>query len=498
MSSPRTCLLLLEAMEPELVRAGIASGQLPCLAGLCASGRHGDIRLLPGIGANALWPSLYTGLPPQRHGRFYHQQVEDGGYTLGASHQTGSQAPAFWEALAEAGCRVMILDAPKAPPASGREACYIANWRGHFGYRKELQIEPRALEARLNEAGLSPAECACITQRFKASQELDCTALVEQLEAAVSASRDLILNRVTEEPWDLLVAGLSAGHCAGHQLWHLRDRRIPAFDPGDPLARVYRSLDDAVGAILDQLPRDTSLAVFIGPGMGPGHVHPEVMGQVLAHLEPPDSPGAGTLRRGLTWLWRRLPVAVRQQLLRAGHQLDQRLQHADFSQRRCFPVRSNDNIGGVRINLQGREQCGQVSPDDYPAYLGRLAEQLAALRNADSGEPLVNCVLKTRDLYPGGELGAMPDLLVEWNEQLPLRAVTGPGLSRLEVTYPPLWSGAHNQHAMLILRDGTAPGSGPLPSDSSVLDIAATISQACGAVSRVGEGHSLWPRSGTD
>ncbi|MEQ9464942.1 MAG: alkaline phosphatase family protein [Haliea sp.] len=499
MSPAKTCLLILEAVEPELLRAGIAKGELPNLASLCASGWQGDINLLPGIGANALWPSLYTGLPPQHHGRFYHQQLEDGGYSARETHQTASLTPPFWAALAAQGRKVVIVDPPKAPPAQGPELCHISNWRSHFSYRGELAVHPAGLSGELTEAGLQSDQCPCLAQRFTSSTGYDARKLSKRLEEMIAGSRDLILNRIRHHDWDLFVAGLGAGHCAGHQLWHCHDPEYPGHisaAEGDLLGAVYQALDSAAGDIIANLPADTTLLVFVGPGMGPGHVHPALMGQLLDALDPATSRGPGKLRQHLTQLWRQLPAGWRRRLVRAGHWADQGLQRADFRHRPCFPVLTNDNVGGIRINLKGREEHGQIAPEDYSAYLDQLASQIAGLHNAETGEPLVTCLVKTRELYPGGELGAMPDLLVEWNEGAPVRAVTGPGLPGLEVTYPPKWSGAHNQHAMLILRETlsgrTTPG-GTLPADSGVLDIAATISEACGGERRVGEGRSLLP-----
>ena len=497
MSAARACLLILEAVEPDLLRSGVQSGQLPHLAALCESGVQGDINLLPGIGANALLPSLYTGLPPQAHGRFYHQQLGDDDYSTLKSHQTDSNAPPFWAALAAQGRRVVVLDAPKAPPPCGSEACYVSGWRSHFNYREEKALYPESLQDELAAAGLQPDACPCITQRFTHSTAHDGGVVASKLLDSIAGSRDLVLNRMRCCDWDLLVAGLRAGHCAGHQLWHCHDPDYPGHAggaQGDPLLSVYAALDRAAGDIIAQLPADSALLVFAGPGMGPSHVHPALMGELLDALEPAPSRGAGTLRRTLTQLWRTLPAGWRKQLLSAGHWADQKLQGADFSNRRCFPVRSNDNIGGLRINLEGRETNGQVSAQAYPAYLDHLARQLAGLRNAETDEPLVTRVLKTCEHYPGGERGAMPDLLVEWNERAPVRFVTGSGLTRLEVSHPPQWSGAHNQHAMLVLREPlahprTMPGQ--LPADSSVLDIAATLSELCGGPATVGEGRSL-------
>mgnify|MGYP002631302693 FL=1 len=496
MNPAKTCLLLLEAVEPDLIRAGIRNGDLPNLASLCESGVQGNVNLLPGIGANALWPSLYTGLPPQEHGRFYHQQLEGGDYSARDNHQTESLTPAFWAALADQGRKVVILDPPKAPPACGPELCHVSGWRGHIYYQKELTVYPESLLEELTKAGLQPGECPCVTTRFTRSIDRDGTSLAHDLHQAITESRNLILNRMQSHDWDLLVAGLCAGHCAGHQLWHYQDPDCAEHltaNADNPLQAIYRALDQATGDIIAELPSDATLLVFIGPGMGPCHAHPALMGELLDALDPPKSRRTGKLRRHMTQLWRRLPPAWRQRLLGAGHWADQRLQHADFSRRTCFPVRSNDNIGGLRINLKGREENGHVTEEEYPAHLERLASQIAALRNADTGEPLVTCVLKTREHYPGGELGAMPDLLVEWNESAPVRAVTGPGLPKFEVTHTPQWSGAHNQHAMLIMREtvsGRITPGGTLPADTRVFDIAATMNEACGGTA-VGHGRSL-------
>jgi predicted AlkP superfamily phosphohydrolase/phosphomutase len=497
MNTTKTCLLILEAVEPRLLKAGIERGDLPNLARLCESGRQGDVHLLPGVGANALWPSLYTGLPPQAHGRFYHQQLEDGDYTVHSSHQTSSLVPPFWAALAESGCKVLILDPPKAPPPSGAELCHVSGWRSHFSYQGEETVHPAQVAAELARAGLQTRECPCIRSRFTHSVDQDVGALTRSAHEDILQSRDLILNRIHSGDWNLLVAGLCAGHCAGHQLWHCHDPTYsgcPEDTANDPLHAVYRALDDALGDIVGKLPRDTTLAVFAGPGMGPGHVHPALMGELLEALDPPSPQVAGQLRRQMTKLWRRLPSAWRQRLLSAGHWADQRLQQADYSQRPCFPVRSNDNIGGLRINLKGREEHGCVTAEEYPVLLDRLANLITQMRNAETGEPLVTCALKTREHYPGGEMGAMPDLLVEWNERAPVRTVTGPGLPPFDVTYPPQWSGAHNQHAMLILRESGNTGvhqAGTLPTECSVLDIAATLNEACGGASTLGEGRSL-------
>lgn len=64
----------LDSAEPQLLLEWSRAGALPTLRALLDSGAWGALKGPPGQGNGALWPSLFTGVNPGRHGRYYHRQ----------------------------------------------------------------------------------------------------------------------------------------------------------------------------------------------------------------------------------------------------------------------------------------------------------------------------------------------------------------------------------------------------------------------------------------
>lgn len=168
--------------------------------------------------------------------------------------------------------------------------------------------------------------------------------------------------------------------------------------------------------------------LFGSHGMGPQYSGTGLLDRVLLTLDQ-GRPAA----RSRSWkasaraVWQTLPVEWRARMKHLRKPFEGKLHPPRFlgnhAERRFFEVYANNASGGVRINLKGREAKGRVEPADYPALTERLQRQLRALINVDSGEPLVDDVIVTRDHYDGEYLEALPDLLVVWNRNQPIRAV---------------------------------------------------------------------------
>ena len=66
--------------------------------------------------------------------------------------------------------------------------------------------------------------------------------------------------------------------------------------------------------------------------------------------------------------------------------------------------------------MAGREPRGTVDPRDLEEVCDRLADHLLDVVNVDTGEPLVDAVLRTSDHYDRAEVDNLPDLGVELAE----------------------------------------------------------------------------------
>ena len=70
--------------------------------------------------------------------------------------------------------------------------------------------------------------------------------------------------------------------------------------------------------------------------------------------------------------------------------------------------------GFIRVNLRGREPAGIVAREDYETVLDRLETDILNLRHAETGEPVIESIVRTASVYGGEPPHRLPDLFVEW------------------------------------------------------------------------------------
>ena len=81
MTSPTRVLFLeVDAGDKVLIQRWAADGTLPTFRELLARGAVGDTLAPPGLFVGGIWPSLYTGVSPARHGVHSLVQLVPGTY----------------------------------------------------------------------------------------------------------------------------------------------------------------------------------------------------------------------------------------------------------------------------------------------------------------------------------------------------------------------------------------------------------------------------------
>ena len=66
----------LDGADRHLVSGWCDSGDLPTLRRIRDAGLSGRLETPPALGDDAVWPSMYTGESPARHGRYHHRQLQ--------------------------------------------------------------------------------------------------------------------------------------------------------------------------------------------------------------------------------------------------------------------------------------------------------------------------------------------------------------------------------------------------------------------------------------
>lgn len=509
--SARLLVLGIDAANPDLVRAWAADGTMPTLGRLFATGAHGTVQAAHGF-FPATWPCIYTGCSPAEHGFHYGLQLRSGSYELYAPGDGDlARREPFWRALGHAGRRVAILDVPMVQLDEQVNGIHLVEWGGHDAIYGMASTPPWIADEILRNDGRHPQPPSCDLRRETAD---DYRIFIEALEQGAAMRSRFARRLLAREPWDLFLHVFSEAHCVGHQCWHLHDPTHPAHDEalaqalGDPLRRVYRAIDRAIGEILEEA-GDANIVVFSGHGMGHWYGAHFLLRDILVRLGvtiPAPLSSTGFAERALLGAWQALPEWMRESMRRgirsrrASHEhgvgtrepTRRPIPGVDAAASRCFPLANGLAATGIRLNLVGREPAGRVAPGaEARALEDELSAALLELVDERTGRGLVREVVRTRERYRGRALDALPDLLVEWSDDVATGSTSvgrgaaatvrahSPRLGRFEGTNDYCRTGEHRD-AGFIVAAGAGIARGPLATDVSVMDLAPTFAAILG------------------
>lgn len=428
-------------------------GTLPSLARLRSRGLWGTTRGIEGFFVGSTWPSLYTSTTPARHGFHYQYQIRTGTYAL--REMTGGslvRQTAFWEHLSAAGKRVCMLDVPLAQPYPGINGIQMLEWGAHdamYGF----QATPADLgEQVLSRFGRHPVGSHCDAERKSPE---DYRRFRDQLLAGIDARTRLTLDMLAREPWDFLMQVFSETHCVGHQCWHLHDESHPSFErspgrqAGDPVKEVYQAVDRAIGKVVEAC-GDAVVLVFSSHGMSYWYGADFLLRPILVRLgvavDWPAAPENAAGNHPLEWLrpiWRHLGDTPRRFIRRVLDRMSPPARPGaaiprlavDPMASHCFPMKNGMAHSGIRLNLAGREPAGLIQRgEDEERFVADLTRDLLAILDERTGKPLIRRVLRTRDVCSGPLLDDLPDLLVEWSDDVATGCTTVSGGAGSEVT----------------------------------------------------------------
>lgn len=446
--SKKIVLVAIDAGERGLIRQWAGDGTLPVIRGLLSQALVGETTSVEGFYEGATWPCFYTGSNPARLGFHRLSQIRPGSYEFHRCypHEHIRQRP-FWEAAAGAGRRVAVLDVPLAGISEGLNGIQTVEWGSHDAVYGFQTWPPDLRSEVLTRFGTHPLRGPCDSRgrTLRGFRRFG-----DRLVLGVERKTEMTLQLLRREPWDLFIQVFTEAHCAGHQCWHLHDPSHPDHDlsaavrVGDPLRDVYRAIDTAIGRLLEQVDDETSVILLAGHGMGHNVGADFLLEEILERLGllervPDGGPtGAGRVPPG-RWapaavraVWRSLPSTAQRALrpaLSSLHALATRAPQPgaapqlsptiDLTRSSCFPHPNGGLVSGIRVNLAGREPAGIVAPgQELESLCRRLADDLLSLVHTGTGMPMVRRVLRTVDLFQGERLAELPDLLVEWNDQI--------------------------------------------------------------------------------
>jgi predicted AlkP superfamily phosphohydrolase/phosphomutase len=308
----------------------------------------------------------------------------------------------------------------------------------------------------------------------------------------------MLLDVMAQDQWDAFIAVFSESHCVGHQCWHLHDAAHVRHDAalaariGDPVRDVYVAIDAAIGELIAAAGPGADVIVLGSHGMRAHYDATFMLDAMLRRIEHPHRTASSTKTASRAkQVWRRTPKGVRALLAPLKGPARERLGMGEAASRRFFAIPNEDAYGGIRINLAGREPAGRVQPGaEFDQVCAGLETDLHALVNLDTGEPVVERVLRIRELYSGPYLDHLPDLVVEWNRSAPISRVHSEKTGEITGEYTKCRTGDHSQHGFFAVT-GPAVVPGPVERTISVMDFGPTIAERLGIALAGVEGRSF-------
>jgi predicted AlkP superfamily phosphohydrolase/phosphomutase len=488
----RVVMLAFDAMDPVLTEQMANDGRLPAFREVFTSASRHPIRNPPGLFVGSLWSTFFTGRSAVETGFHCWEEIVAGGYERRLTTAEAIRGRPFWENLSDAGRRVAVIDVPHSRAGAPLDGVQISEWGchdRHFGFRAH---PPELVEEIVDRFGLHPLltadpfsvrEWAPDDYMFRegplrtGDEE---KALLDALLAGADAKRRLSVDILENGPWDLFLTVFGEPHSVGHQSWHLHDPAHPRHDPsvkariGDPLTQVYEKMDQALADHLARIDPDVTLLVLLSHGMGPHHDGTHLLPEILRRLDeayrstPTRSLEGRLLGRAWTltpmWLRRVLikPLAVMLRAHARRRDLPVARDSETDDERRAqafFMSPNNFVVGGVRINLSGRENEGIVEPGQELGELyRRLESDLLALVNVEAATSVIDRVERSDAHYEREPLDALPDLFLEWNHDHPIETVWSPRLGIIHGPYTHWRTGDHQPGGLLLAR---RPGAAP-------------------------------------
>lgn len=416
----------------DLIRPFVAQGKLPNVARLIAEGVHGPLTTTVPPWTFPAWSSFMTGKNPGKHGIYDFFRPRHGTYHLEFVNGSTRKAPSFWKLLSQAGRKVISVSIPCTFPPEPVNGVMISGFDapglGGGGSAVDARgMYPPELCDELNRnVGPHPID-SIVYEINRGRPDLGVERSLETIRQKAATTKYLM----THKPWDccMILFGESDGIC--HHYWKWCDPKSPLYsaEPAglqDSILKIYQELDKQLGELLALAPADTTLMMMSDHGFGgvtDWVVYPNCWLREKGYL--------GFRSRLRRWLSRNLeslklgavnflPVKFKRFLYRMGKrklgEVESMVRYGiiDWPQTTAY-FDENPYYPAIWINLKGRQPQGTVEPGrEYEEVRDRLIHDLQTWRHPQTGDRIVDKVLRREEVYSGPHVSDAPDLVVKW------------------------------------------------------------------------------------
>jgi predicted AlkP superfamily phosphohydrolase/phosphomutase len=450
-SGPRLLVLGIDGADPDLVARFTASGAMPRTAALVARGAMAKLASTVPPTTFPAWTSFLTGAPPSFHG------VPDftirTGYRVRFTGASDRALPTLFSHFERCGLSTGAAWFPATYPPEPLSGFSISGWDSPVTSAGDASfVRPRSLAAELRARFGGDHLAFDAFDEFRGDPLDDLPARVRALVEATRRRAEIARWLLEHRPVDVAAFYFGAADTAAHHFWAFCDPsspRRPAVVPREAetaIERVYRAIDEAMGALVDAAGEGAAVVVLSDHGSRGSsdvavHLNRALADAGLLSFTRGEAPAERGVFR--TSAVAAIPRGVRRRLFRFAGGLAPSLAESslrfggiDWSRTRAFSEELS-YAPSIWLNQLGREPHGVVPYRMRGAVAADVEGALSRLRLED-GRPLVERVLRREELHTGPHARRFPDLTVLLRDVdgytpacLPSRG-PGPSVTRLE------------------------------------------------------------------
>lgn len=424
--SARHLILGLDGVDLSIIRS-MGAERLPVMHALMRTGAYSHQRSVLPPATLPNWTTFLTGVEPGLHGVI--DFTTRRGYRVRFTAGAAREVPTVFSRLDRKGLKCACIGFPATyPPERLEHGVFISGWDAPVAFEADSSfIWPPSLHRT-------------IVEKFGATRfddvnefEADSPGWLERLPGALTAriERKVAMAEwlLDAREWDVFALYFGESDTAAHYLWSLHDPQSPRHpasvepESATSLTKIYMALDEAVGALRARAGRDNvELTLLSDHGSGGSsdkvlYLNRALHDAGLLEFKRSDNSATWLKEQALT----RLSPRMRERLFQLGGRslpgwLESRARFGNIDMRRTLAFSDELNyFPAVHLNLDGREQSGQVALRDTASITQRVEAALYALRDPWSGRPVVNQVLRRREVFSGPYAHRAPDLMIDFH-----------------------------------------------------------------------------------
>jgi len=220
---------------------------------------------------------------------------------------------------------------------------------------------------------------------------------------AITARRRKVMEKeLAKRDWQCFIAIFYETDRIQHMMWRFLDKEHPKYDEalaekfGDAILQAYQQADDIVGLVLDSyVDKNTLLMVVSDHGFAPFRKMVNLNNWLQQE---------GYLSTGKTESDMKIIDLFQPRMFFDG---------VDWKRTKAYAM----GLGKMFINLKGRERDGIVEQGmEYEGLRNEIIAKLRALRDPDTGKPVILGAYKREEIMKGPYVSEEADIIVGFNE----------------------------------------------------------------------------------